>query len=107
MTASAREQHRRSACGRRDGVAAVEFAVCLPVLLVLTFGMIEACTMMFLKQSLSIAAYEGAHTLVRPNATPAEAKKVVQAILTARRVEGATVSISPGNFTSLPEGDPF
>ena len=48
--------------GRRSvsGVAAVEFAVCLPLLVTLTIGTIEACNIIQLKHDLTIAAYEGA-----------------------------------------------
>lgn len=92
---------------RRRGVAAVEFAVCLPVILLLTFGMIEACTATFLKQSLSVAAYEAGHTAVQSNATAGDAKKVADAILTSRRVTGATTTVSPSNLGSVAEGDLF
>ena len=50
----------------RSGVAAVEFAVCLPVLVVLILGSIECCSMIFLRQSLAIVAYEGLRVAVKP-----------------------------------------
>ncbi len=43
---------------RRRGVAATEFAVCLPIIVLLVLGTIEACSLIFLKQTLAIA--EGA-----------------------------------------------
>ena len=49
------KRHRRT----RRAVAAVEFAVCLPVIIMLVFGAIEASSFIFLKQSLNVAAYEG------------------------------------------------
>ncbi|MEM9660354.1 MAG: TadE/TadG family type IV pilus assembly protein, partial [Planctomycetota bacterium] len=43
-------------CERRStrcGLAVTELAVCLPVVVLLVLAMIEACTMIFLKQSLT------------------------------------------------------
>jgi len=45
--------------GSRRAVAASELAVCLPILVLLVLAMIESCTMIFLKQSLTVSAYEG------------------------------------------------
>ena len=38
-----------------SGVAAAEFAVCLPLIVLLVFGSIEATNYIFLKQTLNIA----------------------------------------------------
>jgi Flp pilus assembly protein TadG len=38
----------------RRGVAATEFAVCLALIMILLLGTLEASTMIFLKQSLSL-----------------------------------------------------
>ncbi len=45
---------------RRHGVAAVEAAFCLPVIVILMFGTLEICAGYSLQESLTIAAYEGA-----------------------------------------------
>ena len=42
--------------GRR-GVAAAELAVCLPIVVLMVIATIEACSALFLKQSLTVAAY--------------------------------------------------
>ncbi len=57
---------------RRQGVAAAEFAVCLPMLVLALLGMLDCCSMIFLKQSLAVAAYEGAHTALQVAATSDE-----------------------------------
>lgn len=88
----------------RRGVAAAEFAVCLPVMVLLMLGMIETCTMVFLKQSLAVAAYEGAHTAVKPGATSADVRATCQGILDDRRVHGANIQLSPADVASTPEG---
>lgn len=89
----------------RRGVAAAEFAVCLPVLVLLLLGMIETCSMVFLKQSLACAAYEGAHTALMPDATAADVRRVAEGILADRRIQGGVVQVTPGNLASLPEGE--
>lgn len=89
----------------RRGVAAAEFAVCLPMLLLLLLGMLECCTMIFLKQSLAVAAYEGAHTALAPGATDADVQTAATGILTDRRVNGGAVQILPGPLAGIAEGD--
>ena len=43
----------------RKGAAVVEFAVCLPVVVLIVLGSIEAASLLFLKQTLVQASYEG------------------------------------------------
>ncbi|QDU88162.1 TadE-like protein [Pirellulimonas nuda] len=94
---------RQIRSGRR-GIAATEFAVCLPVLMLLLLGMLEACSMIFIKQSLASAAYEGAHTAVAPGATATDVRRACLDLLTDRRVRGASVSVLPGDPLGVPEG---
>ncbi|MCA9265155.1 MAG: pilus assembly protein [Planctomycetales bacterium] len=89
----------------RRGVAAVEFAVCLPVIVLLVLGAIEATNMVFLKQSLSVAAYEGGRTAVVPDATDADVIAKCQEILNERRVNGANIAITPDPVEDLGSGE--
>lgn len=91
----------------RQGVAAVEFAICVPVLALLVFGSIEATAFIFLKQSLHVAAYESARTGCRVDATQAEATNRATAILTSRDVRGATINFVTGDVASVPRGEPI
>ena len=102
-----KESPANSAAGRRRrrGVAATEFAVCLPIIVLLVIGTIEACSMIFLKQSLAIAAYEGARTAIIPGATKAQVEAACQQILTDRKVTGGTVTIKPTNIDALNPGE--
>jgi Flp pilus assembly protein TadG len=86
-------------------VAAAELAVCLPVIVLLVLGMIEACTMIFLKQSLTVAAYEGARTAIRPNADAADVQSTCDGVLTDRRVAAGVVAVSPKDISSAAIGD--
>lgn len=100
---SRRHAKRRRHSGRR-GVAATEFAVCLPVIVLLVLGMIECCTMIFLKQSLTIAAYEGVRTGLEERAVANDVRRTGQQILTQRRVQGGTITVNPGNLPAVPVG---
>ena len=87
------------------GVAAAELAVCLPVIVLLVIATIEACSMVFLKQSLTVAAYEGVRTALVQGATPASIEAKCDQILSERRVQGAKVSVSTANIAALNAGD--
>lgn len=76
----------------RRAAAAVETALLMPLLVLLAFGSIELSNMVFLKQSLSIAAYEGARMATRPGATQAQANTRIQQVLAARNVSSYTVT---------------
>jgi Flp pilus assembly protein TadG len=85
-------------------VAAAELAVCLPVVVLLVLGTIEACSMVFLKQSLSVAAYEGARTAIADGTTTADVQTKCNQIFRDRGIDGATVSTSPSNFDRVGPG---
>jgi Flp pilus assembly protein TadG len=62
----------------------------------LAFGSIELSNMVFLKQSMSIAAYEGARMATRPGATQAQADNRIREVLAARNVTSYSVTYSSG-----------
>jgi Flp pilus assembly protein TadG len=90
---------------RRDvrGAAAVEFALILPILLVLVFGIVNYGDMLSVRQSVSQAASEGARAAaVNPGdnaAKIAAGRKAVDAALDAQDQQcsatGCTVTIAP------------
>ena len=57
---------RRSADKDRLGVAVIELAICLPILVLILVATIEACVMLQLKQNLIVTAYEGARIGILP-----------------------------------------
>lgn len=81
--------------GRRRGVAAAETAVMLPVLLLLVFGSIELANGIYLKQTLTLAAYEGVRAASWPGATNTDAHARIAEVLAARSVEEYEVEIVP------------
>ncbi|MBL9165071.1 MAG: pilus assembly protein [Planctomycetaceae bacterium] len=90
--------------GSRRAVAASEMAVCLPILVLLVLAMIESCTMIFVKQSLTVASYEGIRKAIEPSATTAQVEAACNAVLADRRVKGATITITPTNFQAAARG---
>ncbi len=90
-------------CGR-SGLASVELAFVLPVMLILVLGTIEVCQRIFLRQSAVIVAYEGARMAARSTSSNADVTARCQTMLTQRRVLGATVSITPSDLLSQPVG---
>jgi Flp pilus assembly protein TadG len=83
-----RNLQKRTTIARRarKGAASVEFAFCLPVLFMLTFGTIDICTMLFLNESASLAAYEGARRGVGRGYTNADASARVIEFLDERGI---------------------
>ena len=87
--------------GARRGAASVEFAICLPVLFLLTFGTIDICTMIFLNESASLAAYEGARRGVGRGYTNADSTARVVEFLDERGIAysgGSVVQYSSPGF---------
>jgi Flp pilus assembly protein TadG len=95
--------HRRTTS--RRGVAASELAVCLPVMVLLVLATIETCTMIFLKQSLTVASYESVRTALQPGAVAADVQATCDGVLADRRIQGGKLTISPANFTQLTPGE--
>ena len=97
--------HRRRVAPRR-AAAAAELAICLPLLVMLVLASIEACTMIFLDHGLTIASYEGVRVAINFDGTNADAEARCNEIITQREIAGASVSINPGDVSSLSRGEP-
>lgn len=91
----------------RRGTATVEAAVCLPVILLLLFGSIEAANAVFLKQTATVAAYEGAATGSQPDGTPSAVQERCRSVLAARNVSQFRVDVNPPSLSAqTPTGTP-
>jgi hypothetical protein len=86
----------------RQGVAVTELAVCLPILVLLVFATLEACHTIYLRQSLSIAAYQGARTALIVGATESNVVAQCDQVLADRKVSGGVVRIAPAGFENSP-----
>ncbi|MFN3189312.1 MAG: TadE/TadG family type IV pilus assembly protein [Aureliella sp.] len=83
-------------------LATVECVVCLPILISITFATIDLCSAMFLKETLTIAAYEGSRIGIQKGGTNAQVTAQIQSVLDARGVtyDGSSVAISTPGFES-------
>ena len=88
----------------RRGAALVEFAVCLPVLMILIMGSMEASSAIFVRQALTISAYEGAREAIRTGATASAATTRAQDVLSARRIRSSTIRFTPSDVQSASRG---
>ncbi len=79
-------------------------AVVLPVLLLLIFGIIESCNLIYLKQSLTVAAYEGVRASVAEGNTDVEVQSRAYQVINDRKVKSSTLTVTPSNFTAAPYG---
>jgi TadE-like protein len=69
--------------------------VVLPVLVFITFGAIELSNLMFVRQSLTIAAYEAARASTKPGGSELLGNMRAQEVLSARGVASHSVTYTP------------
>lgn len=95
---------QRSQRSKTRGAATVETAVCLPLFVIIVFGTLESCNLMFLRQGLLQAAYEGARVAIVPNAKSENVVEQVERILVQRDIQSSAIRIIPTDFDSAPFG---
>jgi Flp pilus assembly protein TadG len=93
----------RGPAANRAAAAVVEFAVMLPVMILLVFGAIEMANGIFLKQAISVSAYEGARAGARSGGTEADVTSRISEVLTSRGIDSQTVTITP-SLTAIARG---
>ena len=93
---------RRSS--KRKGVALAEFALILPVFILIVLASIEACSMIFLQQSVEIIAYEGARVALVPGSDEGNVQGACQLMIDGRKIKGASVIVTPNDFETQPYG---
>lgn len=87
------------------GAAVIEFAVCLPLIVLIVFGGIEAANMLFLRQTMVQAAYEGVKTAVKVDGTSASAIASAQAVVDGRDIQNVSVTIEPSDLSTVARGE--
>lgn len=85
----------------QEGAAAVEFAIVVPVLLLILFGIVDLGRMLFLQVSLAAASHEGARASALRQVTASNQATVAQAVATAvaQTAPGAARLGALGNAT--------
>jgi Flp pilus assembly protein TadG len=89
----------------RQGAAVVEFAVCLPVLILIVLGSIEAASMLFLRQALIQSAYEGAKVAIRDDGNNSDAINAIDNVAAGRRINEVEIAFSPENVSKAKPGE--
>ncbi len=95
---------RRPSVNRR-GAAVVEFAVCLPVIILIVLGSIEAASMLFLRQALIQSAYEGAKVAIRADGNNSDATTAIENVASGRRLNKVQIAFSPENVRNAKQGE--
>lgn len=95
---------RRQSTKNRQGAAAVECAFVLPLIFLITAGTIECCSTIFLKESVTLAAHEGARAAIRRRAAASDAVAAVDEILAVRGVDVSTMGTSYVSVSPDPTG---
>lgn len=91
----------------RRAAAVVECAVVLPVLLIFAFAVLEVTNVIYLQQSLEVAAYEGARVATLPDTNTTDVEATCLRLLTQRGIVQQDVAVSPNNFSDQPFGAPI
>ena len=82
----------------------IEFAVCLPVFFLISVATIETCRMIYLRQSLKLAAYESARVGILPEITPENIQDQCDVILMGRNIQDYTLTCNPTDPSTLQFG---
>ena len=98
-------RNKAQASRARSGAAMIELALFLPVFFMITMATVETCRVLYLRQSLSIAAYECARLGIVPGMSRDALDAQSSVILHARNVKGAVLKTTPSNIDSLKYGD--
>lgn len=80
---------------RRRGAVVVEFAVILPVLLLVFLSFLEVSRVLLLQHSIDTAAYEGARNAMVPGASADEAIIAAEKLCEIARLRGYHVEVQP------------
>ncbi len=98
---------RKQSNNKKRGAALVELAITLPVLVLIFLGTIEVISMIFLRQTLKIAAYEATRVALVNGSNDKFATQAANQILKGRGVKDFNVSVTPSNFSAAAYGTPI
>ncbi len=90
------QARRQRSDRRRRAGAIVEFAVVLPLLLTILFGIIEYGWVFGVRQTLQHAAREGARRAIISTSTEAEVNAIVDSALLAAHISGYSTTLTHG-----------
>lgn len=82
----------------------VEFAVCMPVIVLVVFASLEGANMLFVRQATVQAAYEATKFASRRDGTSERAERLATDVLAARRINNPSITFVTGDPQSTPSG---
>jgi Flp pilus assembly protein TadG len=96
---------RLRSCRYRQGSATVEFAIILPIVLLVFFGTLEIGRAMTVKHSLQEAARAGCRMAVLEGSTNEDIEILSDASLDPAGINTYTLTVNPTDFQAAEEGD--
>ncbi len=72
--------------------------------MILILGSIEATSAIFVRQALTVSAYEGIREGIHISGSTASATARAQAVLDARQIKSATIKFTPAVIETAPRG---
>lgn len=99
-------RRQKNTSGNRRGVASIEAAFILPLMVLIISATVEISTAIYLKESLKVAAYEGARNAINRDADNESVRNRVENALESRNIDlgGMTITqactISPDASTA-------
>jgi Flp pilus assembly protein TadG len=87
------------------GSATVEAAILFPILLLLTFGIIEYGWLFLNANLITNAARHGARIAILPNATSSQVTTSISNLMATANITGYQVTITPSNISSVNVGE--
>lgn len=89
----------------RRGFAAAEFALILPVMILIIFGTIDVISMMRVEQRLNVVAFECARVAATPKTTMNNVKYQRDLLCHEGQISEVSLTVQPENLGSISSGD--
>jgi hypothetical protein len=99
---------RKNRGPKRTAAALVELAICLPLIAFLVGATVEACDLIFLRNTLATASYSGTLEVSRAGCTQTSITNQITQVLNAGQIKDFTIAITKaggGTFASTVKGD--
>ncbi len=99
---------RKHCCTKRTAAALVELAICLPLMAFLVGATVEACDLIFLRNSLATASYSGTLEVSRAGCTQASITNQISQVLNAAQIKNFSITVTKsggGSFSNTVKGD--
>ncbi len=97
----------RAGDNRRRGAALVEFAILVPVFVLVVMGIVEYGQFLYAKQAVTLAAREACRIAVLPGTTKEQAIGRAYNVLSEAGISSFQITFDPDPPTSASDGDPI